>query len=203
MKFDIVKFGACGDIAGVDLSQISPLNRRKLSNTAKFIYSSILDFGQFDMPIVFASNFGEINRCIDLLSELSGSSLVSPNSFSASVLNAPVASIGILRQIHSPIYAISSSAPVEDAMICAISKLNEFQQICVIAYEEDALSEFKQCVAFIIKNGDSCELCFEEFDKNAQIQKENPKSTEVFVKNYPNNFSFTGDKLIYKWSFGQ
>ncbi|CUU70357.1 beta-ketoacyl synthase chain length factor [Campylobacter hyointestinalis] len=131
MKFDIAEFGFCKDKNEINLDKVLPINRRKMSNAAKFIYTSISGFGNLDCPIVFATNFGEIDRCIGLLSELSLSGLVSPTSFSLSVLNASVASVAIQKQIHAPIFAISSSAPVEMATISAASKLNQFDKFAL------------------------------------------------------------------------
>ncbi|PPB73526.1 hypothetical protein CDQ80_00735 [Campylobacter hyointestinalis subsp. hyointestinalis] len=197
MKFDIAEFGFCKDKNEINLDNVLPINRRKMSNAAKFIYTSISGFGNLDCPIVFATNFGEIDRCIGLLSELSLSGLVSPTSFSLSVLNASVASVAIQKQIHAPIFAISSSAPVEMAMISAASKLNQFDKICVISYEESVHDKMQICAAFILKNGVSSELSIAKMPSLGNSLN----STENFIKNIGKDFYFFDDEICYKWKF--
>ena len=45
MKFDIAEFGFCKDKNEINLYNVLPINRRKMSNAAKFIYTSISGFG--------------------------------------------------------------------------------------------------------------------------------------------------------------
>ncbi|MCR4942602.1 MAG: beta-ketoacyl synthase chain length factor, partial [Campylobacter sp.] len=90
-----------------DLSHIPPLQRRRYSTLAKCLFSKMPEFSD-ECVIVYASHTGEINRCLTLLKELKDTELISPVSFSLSVLNSAPALVAIEKQNHNEITAISS-----------------------------------------------------------------------------------------------
>ena len=49
-----------------DLAKIPPMQRRRLSSAAKCAFSLLSSFESIDMPVIFSSYEGEINRCFEL-----------------------------------------------------------------------------------------------------------------------------------------
>lgn len=198
MKFDIVEFGFCNDEKNLNLEGIPPLERRKMSKITRFVYSCLYGFKNLDLPMILASNYGELSQCIKMLSTLSESSFVSPNSFCASVLNAPAAAIGILKQNHHPIFAISSNLIIESAAFCAFSKLSEFEKILIAAYDENIYAQKSKALAFVIQNGGGCELL-----SSANTEKNDKNSIELFLENFKNkqNYQISDDKISFQWNF--
>lgn len=120
--------------ADFSLSHLSPLERRRLSNASKCVFSllqpKINEWNLGSIPIVFSSTLGEINRCFNMLLSLQDSYLLSPTSFSMSVLNATPALLAIAHKNNAEISAISANPSLEYAMINAYVRLQE------IAYKE-------------------------------------------------------------------
>ena len=115
--------------ADFSLSHLSPLERRRLSNASKCVFSllqpKINEWNLKSIPIVFSSTLGEINRCFSMLLNLQDSYLLSPTSFSMSVLNATPALLAIAHQNNAEISAISANPSLEYAMINAYMRLQE------------------------------------------------------------------------------
>lgn len=111
------------------LSHLSPLERRRLSNASKCVFSllqsKINEWNLGSIPIVFSSTLGEINRCFSMLLSLQDSYLLSPTSFSMSVLNATPALLAIAHKNNAEISAISANPSLEHAMINAYMRLQE------------------------------------------------------------------------------
>lgn len=111
------------------LSHLSPLERRRLSNASKCVFSllqpKINEWNLGSIPIVFSSTLGEINRCFSMLLSLQDSYLLSPTSFSMSVLNATPALLAIAHNNNAEISAISANPSLEYAMINAYMRLQE------------------------------------------------------------------------------
>lgn len=111
------------------LSHLSPLERRRLSNASKCVFSllqpKINEWNLGSIPIVFSSTLGEINRCFSMLLSLQDSYLLSPTSFSMSVLNSTPALLAIAHNNNAEISAISANPSLEYAMINAYVRLQE------------------------------------------------------------------------------
>ncbi|MCH5322626.1 MAG: beta-ketoacyl synthase chain length factor [Helicobacter sp.] len=123
-----------------DLSLVPSLERRRLGNAAKCAFTLLKDFDLSQtMPIIFSSFSGEIYRCLDLLKTLKKEHLVSPTSFSLSVLNATSALVAIMTKNHSEISAISADCSLEYGLINAYIKGQP--QAIVINYEENLLNQ--------------------------------------------------------------
>ncbi|WP_297964904.1 beta-ketoacyl synthase chain length factor [uncultured Campylobacter sp.] len=76
-----------------------------------------------EMPLIFCSRLGEINRCFSLLGSMDES--VSPSSFCVSVLNAIAAQNAIFTQNHAEISTISAACALENGAIIAAARLKE------------------------------------------------------------------------------
>ena len=128
----------------MNLSSISPLERRRLGNAAKCAFS-LLDENNENLkstPIVFSSCLGEINRCFNMLLGLQDSYLLSPTSFSLSVLNATPALLAIANNNNAEISAISANPSLEYALINAYTKLQDYKKVLVISYYEGLCEEY-------------------------------------------------------------
>lgn len=143
-----------------NLERVKPVNRRRLSNCAKSVFSLTNDL-TLDMPVVFSSNLGEINRFFDLLSKLKYE--ISPTSFSLSVLNAIPAILGIESKNSSEILAISATASLEVGIINAL----KYEKALVISYFEGIDKEYYKenpyylALALIVERGDEFSLGYE------------------------------------------
>lgn len=146
------------------LSHLPPLERRRLSNASKCALSLITTQNnakqnppQKPMPIVFSSTLGEINRCFNMLLNLQDSYLLSPTSFSMSVLNATPALLAIATKNNAEISAISANPSLEYGIINAYTKLkdsaktenkiNEIDEVLVLSYYEglcEAYNHYKE-----------------------------------------------------------
>ncbi|MGX3044153.1 beta-ketoacyl synthase chain length factor [Helicobacter sp. T3_23-1056] len=147
-----------------NLSHLPPLERRRLSNASKCALSLITPQNnakqnppQKPMPIVFSSTLGEINRCFNMLLNLQDSYLLSPTSFSMSVLNATPALLAIATKNNAEISAISANPSLEYGIINAYTKLkdsaktenkiNEIDEVLVLSYYEglcEAYNHYKE-----------------------------------------------------------
>lgn len=148
----------------VDLSHIAPLKRRRLSKSARYVFSCLKDFELRDTPVVFSSKYGEVNRCYALLEELAKNEPISPTSFSLSVHNAISSQHSIFAKNSSEISAISSDNSLEYALLDGYLKLNEnHKQVLVISHFEGAMSEFLEedltyVLVLLIEKGDDFTL---------------------------------------------
>ncbi|RDU73634.1 hypothetical protein CQA66_00085 [Helicobacter aurati] len=110
-----------------DLAHIPALERRRLNNAAKCAFTLLPRFQHIQKPlIVFHSPTGEINRCFAMLHSLAKENLVSPTTFSLSVLNATPALVAIATQNYNEITAISSNC-LEYALLNAYITLCDYQ----------------------------------------------------------------------------
>lgn len=160
MKFNISYLNFCDDKSGFKLDGLKPLEKRRLGRAAKAIFTLLdgVDFSSKNIAFIFASNHGEVSRCISLLAELSLNNFVSPTSFSLSVLNSSLATYAIMKKLNSPIFAIGSKQTVRDGLISAYCKLDEYDEVCVICYDEILYSDEFSAVAFIVTKGDNISL---------------------------------------------
>ena len=130
----------------MNLSSISPLERRRLGNATKCAFSLLgsenLSRENLALPMVFSSCLGEINRCFNMLLGLQDSYLLSPTSFSLSVLNATPALLAIANNNNAEISAISANPSLEYALINAYTKLQDYKKVLVISYYEGLCEEY-------------------------------------------------------------
>ncbi len=89
------------------------------------------------MPVVWASRFGEVSRCIELLSDLNAGDAVSPTSFGLSVHNAISAQYSIARGDRANHTALTAGdASAASAVIEALGLLSdEHEEVLVVDYD--------------------------------------------------------------------
>ena len=174
MKFNITNFEfsiVCDDFSSqIDLSEIPPIQRRRLGNCAKMLFNITKNYGE--IPMIFSSKFGEINQNFEISYNLAFENFISPTMFSLSVLNASLALKAIKSKNSCELLAISSNLDIENGLILAISKLQMYDKIAVICYDEKINqsyfkeNNFKIAVSFIIEKGDKNEINFGFDSKN-------------------------------------
>lgn len=189
-----------------DLSLIPSLERRRLGNAAKCAFTLLKDFNlSQNIPIIFSSFSGEIHRSLDLLKTLQKEHLVSPTSFSLSVLNATSALVAILAKNHSEISAISADCSLEYALVNAYIKGHS--EILVINYEENLLNQFGEyeyfCLILHIDNFNYTKaLTLEYCEHNVSSYNQYLSPFELFMhynaKDEANWESFS-NHLKWKW----
>ncbi len=111
----------------LDLSFIPPIERRRLSDASKIAFSLLGD-SPLQMPIIFSSQKGEINRCFTMLNDLAAHNIASPTAFSLSVLNSTPALLAIAQKNNSEILAISAVDCLEYGLVNAYALLCESAQ---------------------------------------------------------------------------
>lgn len=159
-----------------------------------------------EMPLVFCSRLGEINRCFGLLGSIEES--ISPSSFCVSVLNAIAAQNAIFTQNHAEISTISAACALESGAIIAAARLKESAEnfgsaqdaneddkndvcksnndkIALLCYFEETNNDYlKRCdfacaLLLVLQRGDDVQIEISPHvtDATAQsIEAQNPKS---------------------------
>ncbi|QKG29154.1 beta-ketoacyl synthase chain length factor [Campylobacter sp. RM16187] len=166
---------------GFEISHIPPLERRRLSKAAKCAFDLTKEFKTLDIPVVFSSYAGEINRCFELEKTLAANELMSPTSFSLSVHNALSSLLSISMKNNSEISAISAFAPLEYALIEASLYFNEgVDKVLVIAYHEAIKQSYymensASCMAaLIVSKGENLRL--------AKLKKQSKNDENLLIR---------------------
>ncbi len=123
---------------GFKLECVPLMERRRLSNASKCLFSLVSKFKFEEKPlIIFSSHKGEINRCFELLQSLK-EDFISPTSFSLSVLNATPALLAIMSANSNEILSLSAKFSLEYALLNAYINLLEskVKSAFVITYYE-------------------------------------------------------------------
>ena len=180
-----------------NISRVPPVARRRLGDCARLAFS-VTSGERLEIPVIFSSYVGEINRCLSLLANLKDE--ISPTSFSLSVLNAVPAQLSIDSKNNSEILAVSARASFEIAVISAL----KFKEAYVISYfESPSKPYFKNeplCVAIgakVVCGGDRFSLEYEPCD--------GADATDVseirFLRNYERNseWYYCDGALKWKW----
>jgi len=115
MEFSVAGYAAwragvaTGTVAKPDVSFIPPLERRRLTGVeraALFVAWQVRSEG--DVPVVFASRWGEIGVTLKLMEQFHADREMSPARFSASVHNAAPGAFSLLTHNHAPYTAIAA-----------------------------------------------------------------------------------------------
>lgn len=125
------------------LAFLPPLKRRRLSESARLFFEAAwqLTEQEANLPVVYASLNGEINRSFALWHSLLTEGDVSPTSFSLSVHNALVGQWSEMRQVKNETTAITSlKDSLETALLEAFLLLNDGQEKVLVVLVETPLS---------------------------------------------------------------
>lgn len=194
------KFGVTEYCKEIQLSHIPPIERRRLDQGARGVFTLL---AQCDCPIVFSSFNGEINRSFKMYETLKQDNLITPTTFSLSVLNAIPALCSIMFKNTQEILAVSESMSVEYGLLNAFLLLQEgYSKEClVIAYRE--IENFYSpngviVLIFKVKKG----LLLKLKQSICQEKKQETIWSEVsFLKNYNKKKSWTNITQNEYWEW--
>lgn len=127
---------------GIDLSFIPPLHKRRLNKIDRIAFYLLnKTFDDSTEAIVFCSRYGEFERLQTIIEQYKSNNEVSPNAFSSSTHNFPVASFCALVGTAIPIYALSGGKDsLINGFMCAY--LNEYKKVlyCFASEEEKSFA---------------------------------------------------------------
>lgn len=188
-----------------NLTHIPPMKRRRLSKSAKALFASLSCFDIENTPIVFSSKKGEVNRCFEILKELSVGELISPTSFSLSVHNATSSQFSIFSKNSCEISAISAQNSLEYGLLDGFLKLDEKDEVVVVSHFEAINQEFLDqkhslTLALLLKKGSTFSL--EQIPKECQNSSQN--SSIQFLKHVEQKTSLwqiRDKKFSWQWTY--
>ena len=95
--------GADGTVTKPDVSFIPPLERRRLTGVERAALAVAWQVRpEGEVPVVFASRWGEIGVTVKLMTQFHADREMSPAGFSASVHNAAPGAFSLLTHNHAP-----------------------------------------------------------------------------------------------------
>lgn len=131
--------------AVVELPHVPAMLRRRLGHLAKmavYVADSVLQLTQrTDIPVVWASRYGDADKALALLRSQALDEPLSPTAFGLSVHNAVGAQHSILRGMHANAVCVASSQCAPEAGIVeAVGLLNDGAQaaaeVLLVCYDE-------------------------------------------------------------------
>ena len=131
--------GADGTVAKPDVSFIPPLERRRLTGVERAALAVAWQVRpEGDVPVVFASRWGEIGVTVKLMTQFHADREMSPAGFSASVHNAAPGAFSLLTHNHAPYTAIAArERSLEAGLLEALT-----QGAVVFVFAEEATPAF-------------------------------------------------------------
>ncbi len=137
------------DLAQIpDVSFIKPMVRRRLSSLAKMVFATanqFIDEQQQPMPLVFASRYGEMDKTVQLLTQLCNQEGLSPTNFGLSVHNSLVGMFGLVKKWTDSSTAIGAgNKSVSAGLIEAYSQSKAIQAPVLYFYYDEALPKVYQ-----------------------------------------------------------
>ena len=188
-----------------DLTHIAPIERRRLSKGARFCISLLKECDE--MPVIFSSKHGEINRCFSLQSSLATLEPLSPASFCISVHNAIVAQNAIFAKNRAEISAISTNLSLENGILNAVTKFDEFDKIAIISYFESINNELMNendliyAILVVVEKGKnfSIEISPNNEPNLANLTKNSDFEFLLNLKNQKKSWVTKEQDLSWKW----
>ena len=131
--------GADGTVAKPDVSFIPPLERRRLTGVERAALAVAWQVRpEGEVPVVFASRWGEIGVTLKLMTQFHADREMSPAGFSASVHNAAPGAFSLLTRNHAPYTAIAArERSLEAGLLEALA-----QGAVVFVFAEEATPAF-------------------------------------------------------------
>ena len=131
--------GADGTVAKPDVSFIPPLERRRLTGVERAALAVAWQVRpEGEVPVVFASRWGEIGVTVKLMTQFHADREMSPAGFSASVHNAAPGAFSLLTHNHAPYTAIAArERSLEAGLLEALT-----QGAVVFVFAEEATPAF-------------------------------------------------------------
>lgn len=143
MNIDIEQFAvwrATAEAPKPDVSFVPSLERRRLTGVERAALSVAWQVKtDAELPVVFASRWGEIGVTIKLMQQFHADGEMSPAGFSASVHNAAPGAFSLLTKNHAPYTAIAArDRSLEAGLLEALTLRRE----AIFVYAEEATPEF-------------------------------------------------------------
>ena len=169
----------------IDISDIPPLLRRKLSPVDKACLSALNKiYHENTEELVFSSSYGEITRLKTIISQYQEFNEVSPTQFSGSVHNYPAGFFTLYKKINIPYYALASG---ENSISAGLVKAVMSDKKNVLFVYADEL-----CLACNISKSEGKIKCSFEFGETEENQDEFSTFTDFLE----------GKNKIFKTKFG-
>lgn len=130
-----------GDLPAPPLPDVPAMLRRRISALGRLAFQAAYwcHAAEPGMPVVWASRFGEVSRCLELLGDLNAGEAVSPTSFGLSVHNAISAQYSIARGDRANHTALAAGqASAASAVIEALGLLSDAEHAEVLIVDYDA-----------------------------------------------------------------
>lgn len=143
--------GADGTVAKPDVSFIPPLERRRLTGVERAALAVAWQVRpEGEVPVVFASRWGEIGVTVKLMTQFHADREMSPAGFSASVHNAAPGAFSLLTHNHAPYTAIAArERSLEAGLLEALAQgaaarsvSGPYQGVVVFVFAEEATPAF-------------------------------------------------------------
>ena len=134
-----------------DVSFIPPLERRRLTDVERAALAVAWQVRpEGEVPVVFASRWGEIGVTVKLMTQFHADREMSPAGFSASVHNAAPGAFSLLTHSHAPYTAIAArERSLEAGLLVALaqgvaarSASGPYQGAIVFVFAEEATPAF-------------------------------------------------------------
>jgi hypothetical protein len=122
------------------LSEMPAMQRRRLERVGRFALQVAYwcqAAGDADIPLVFASRHGDIQRTYEMLDALAGKEALSPTNFGLSIHNAIVAQYSIARQLKKNDLAVAAGKTTAEAAVTeALGLLHDgAEEVLVVIYD--------------------------------------------------------------------
>ncbi len=126
-----------------DVSFVPPMERRRLTGVEKaalsVAYQALADEANKEIPIVFASRWGEIGTTFKLIQQMKEEGEMSPAGFSNSVHNAAPGHLSLLLKNHAPYTAIAAGP---ESYEMGLLEASTYPGKVLFVYAEEATPEF-------------------------------------------------------------
>ena len=140
---DIAKFAvwrATAETPKPDVSFVPPLERRRLTGVERAALSVAWQVKtDAELPVVFASRWGEIGVTLKLMRQFHEDGEMSPAGFSASVHNAAPGAFSLLTKNHAPYTAIAAR---DRSLEAGLLETLVLRREAIFIYAEEATPDF-------------------------------------------------------------
>lgn len=134
-----------------DVSFVPPMERRRLTGVERAALSTAWQIRDVnEIPVVFASRWGEIGVTLKLMKQFREDGEMSPAGFSASVHNAAPGAFSLLTKNRAPYTAIAARDRSLEAGLLEALTLN---QKVIFVYAEETTPEFYQAGFGTVQKG--------------------------------------------------
>ena len=123
-----------------DVSFVPPMERRRLTGVERAALSVAWQVKtDAELPVVFASRWGEIGVTLKLMNQFHADGEMSPAGFSASVHNAAPGAFSLLTKNHAPYTAIAAR---DRSLEAGLLETLALRREAIFVYAEEATPEF-------------------------------------------------------------